>query len=204
MNTDYTPKSIGARRLTWFPIESETESETTYGTPIRLARIISLDIAPTTASTELESDDAVEDDIVMLSGVEVSININQLTDTVRAALLGHTLDADGGIITSADDVAPYGALAWEEQLSRKAGGKILYKRVLLYRGRFQEYAEKAETKKRRGLTLQTPTITGTFLPRLHDNNIKYSMRQDTPDYSTTKFEAWFTTPQETTASVASE
>lgn len=192
----YVGKSIGLRRLVWFPIISESEEETVYGSGLRIARGITIAITPTFAEATLESDDAIEDEESALTSIGVAINVNQLTDPVRAALLGHKLDADGGILTTADDTAPYGALAWEELLSRRGGTEPKYKRVLLYRGRFQEYAENAETKRKNTLNMQTPTINGVFIPRLNDNRIKYSMRQDTPKYNETKFGKWFDEPQD--------
>ncbi|MEG1559390.1 MAG: hypothetical protein RR398_00800 [Clostridia bacterium] len=196
-NRNYIGKPIGVDKLTFFPITKENDTETTYGAAVKVARTISINLNPTMVDTDLDSDDTSEDNSSILTAIEVTVNVSQLTDEIRAKLLGHKLDAKGGIITKSNDVAPYGAIAWEELLSRVGGGDQHSKRVVLYRGRFKEFAETAETKKKSSVTLQTHTITGTFYPRPNDGALKYSMRSDTGAYSSVTFNSWFTSPQET-------
>lgn len=43
----YVGKSIGARRLTWFPLITDPETgKATYGPPIRLSRLITITVTP--------------------------------------------------------------------------------------------------------------------------------------------------------------
>jgi hypothetical protein len=73
-----------------------------------------------------------------------------------------------------------------------------YKKVVLYKGKFKEFAETANTVVQNGITYQTHNITGRFYRR-NDGHLKYSLREDTPNADATKLAAWFTTPQEYTA-----
>jgi hypothetical protein len=104
------------------------------------------------------------------------------------------MDSGGGILTTGADVAPELALAWEELLSKQAGPD-LYKKVVLYKGKFKEFAETANTKTQSGVTFQTHNLTGRFYRR-NDGALKYSIREDTPDADPLKLANWFTTPQE--------
>lgn len=190
-------KPVGARKLTWFPLTENTDTDSVaaaYDEAVKLSRLISITTTPILAEGLLESDDGLEEDESTVIGYDVTINASQLTDAIRAALLGHTIDAGGGILTNGNDVAPFGALAWEELLS--GGGVPKYKKVVLYKGRFQEFAETANSAVQAGKTYQTHNLVGRFYKRQYDGNLKYSIREDTPSADATKLAAWFTEPQE--------
>lgn len=196
----YVAKPIGARKLTWFPLNADSDTETVaaaYATAIKLSRLIDITLTPVFAEGSIESDDGVEDDTSKVVAYDVSITASQLTDGIRAPLLGHALDAGGGMLVNGNDEAQFGALAWEELLSSKDGVKR-YKKVVLYRGKFKEFVEKSETVKQGAITYQTHALTGRFYRREFDGNLKYSMREDTPAADATKLANWFTSPQEST------
>jgi len=196
----YVGKSIGARKLTWFPLIDGTDTElipAAYGTGVKLSRLLDVGITPVFAEGTLESDDSVEDDVSLMIAIDVTITASQLTDAIRAALLGHTMDAGGGITTGKNDMAAMGALGWEELISSKTS-VAQYKRVILYKGKFKEFAEKGETLKQGGITYQTHGLTARFYPREFDSLLKYSMREDTPAADAVKLANWFVAPQEAT------
>lgn len=192
----YVGKPIGAANLTWFPITAEEEGAPTYGTAVKLSRLINIVTTPAFMEATLESDDGMEDDLSLISYIDVTINASQLTDTLRAQLLGHSMDADGGVLTTGTDVGQYGALAWKELLSKQNPSEPdKYKYVVLYKGKFKEFAETANTLTQGGITYQTHNLTGRFYKR-DDGSLKYSMREDTESASASKIAAWFTKPQE--------
>ncbi len=196
----YVAKPIGARKLTWFPITANTDTETVpvaYGAPVKLSRLINIQCTPVFSEGTLESDDGIEDSVSKIVAIDVTINASQLTDAIRAVLLGHPIDAGGGVLTTGVDVAQEGALAWEEELSNNISGSTTkYKKVVLYKGKFKEMAETANTVSESGITYQTHNLTGRFYKRVNDGYIKYSMREDTPSADATKLAAWFSAPQE--------
>lgn len=196
----YVGKPIGVRRLTAFLLDENTDTvdvPATYGEPIKLSRAIQIVTTPVLAEALLESDDGVEDELAHLNAIDVTINASQLTDTIRAQLLGHRLDENGGVVFKNTDMGPLVALAWEELLSKADGtGADQYKRVVLYKGRFKEFVETAETAKREGITFQTHNLVAKFYKRDYDGYIKYSMREDTPNVDAAAFADWFTAVQE--------
>lgn len=197
MANAYVGKPIGARKLTWFPLLEDPETgKATYGEPIKLSRLISITVTPVFAEGILESDDGIEDDLALIVAYDVTINASQLTDEIRAALLGHQMDSGGGMLVTNTDVAQWGALAWEELLSKEdASEPDKYKKIVLYKGRFREFAETANTMTQGGITFQTHNLTGRFIRR-NDGHIKYSIREDSPNVDATKLANWFTAPQE--------
>jgi hypothetical protein len=194
----YVGKPIGARKLTWFPLTTDpiNGSAATYAAAQKLSRLINIVVTPVFAEGTLESDDTIEDDMSLVVAYDVTINASQLTDAIRAALLGHAIDGGGGVLTTGSDVAQQGALAWEELLSKQDPSEPdKYKKVILYKGRFKEFAETSNTIVQNGITYQTHNLTARFYKR-NDGHIKYSMREDSPNASAVKLAAWFTAPQE--------
>jgi hypothetical protein len=133
----------------------------------------------------------------LVVGYDLVITASQLTDAIRAALLGHSIDAGAGILTTVNDLAQEGALAWEELLSKTSPtDPDQYKRTVLYKGKFREFAEKGSTLPQSGnLNFQTHGLTARFRRR-NDGNLKYSMRDDSPNVNAAKTAAWFDAPQE--------
>lgn len=197
MSNAYIGKPIGARKLTWFPLLSDPETgQATYGPPVKLSRLITINVTPVFAEGTLESDDGIEDDLALIVAYDVSINASQLTDTIRSALLGHQMDSGGGVLVTGADIAQEGALAWEELLSKKDPSEPdKYKKVILYKGKFRDFAETANTMTQSGVTFQTHNLTGRFIKR-NDGHIKYSIREDSPNVDATKVANWFVEPQE--------
>lgn len=190
-------KPIGVRKLTWFPLDANSDTETvaaSYQSPEYLSRLIQITTTPVFAEGSLESDDGLEEDVALMIAIDVEIEASQLTDVIRASLLGHSIDQGGGVVVKGSDEAPFGALAWEELLS--GSGVAKYKKVVLYKGRFREMTETARTTEKAGITYQTHKLTGRFYRRMYDGALKYSMREDTASANATKLAAWFAAPQE--------
>lgn len=192
----YVGKPIGLSNLTWFPMLTDTETETTYDDPEKLARAIQAVLTPQFAEGLLESDDGIEDEISQVTAITVRIDANQLTEEMRGSLLGHDVDDQGGMTISGTDTPQLGALAFRALLSKQTGDNQ-YVYVVLYAGRFKEFAETFETKKRGQITYQTHTgIEGTFYPRMSDGAIQYRMREN--DQNSAVIAEWFNSPQATT------
>jgi phi13 family phage major tail protein len=201
MSDTYVGKPIGARKLTMWPLTADTAEGATYGEPVKLSRLINIVVTPVFAEGLLESDDTVEDELAQVIAYDVTINASQLTDEIRGQLLGHAFNK-GGILTTDSDQPIECAIAWEELLSKKSGTNK-YKKVVLYKGTFREFAETANTKVRSGTTYQTHNLVGRFYAR-EDGHIKYSMREDTADADPTQLAAWFEEPQEYDETVTPE
>lgn len=193
----YVGKPIGVKQLTAWKITKDDATGTEYATTAtHIARAIKVTLAPEFASSLLESDDSVEDDTKLMTGVDVTIDASQMDDTVRAELLGHDLDTKGGLTFAQNDTPADIALAFKALLS-KQGGVNKYVHIVLYKGRFAEFEETFETMKKGSLNYQTHSgIKGTFSARDSDGNIMYRLREDTPNADAAVIAAWFTKPQE--------
>lgn len=194
----YVGKPIGLRNFTWFPLTADPADDTaTYGTALPLARAIEATITPQFAEALLESEDGIEDDLRQASSYEVVIHANQLTHAVRAALLGHTVSDDGGLIIGGTDTPATGAFAFRTLLSKEAGGDDLYEYHVYYKGRFSEFPETYKTTTKDGVTFQTASgIRGIFTKRDSDGQVAYRLREDeAEDGADTAIGAWFTAPQ---------
>lgn len=195
----YVGKPIGLKNLTIFPLTKDDSTGATYGAAKNLARAIKVQMSPQFAEAILESDDSVEDEINMLTGYELTIDASQLDDTIRAELLGHTLDAKGGLVVAQNDTPPRFALAFKALLSKQAGVNK-YVHIVLYKGSFSEFEESFETMKKGAMTFQTHSgIKGVFSARDSDGQILYRMREDTPSADAATIGAWFTKVQPQTA-----
>lgn len=199
MADTYVGKPIGVSNLTWFPLTADpAEGSATYGTAVKLSRLIEVTLDPQFVEGLLESDDSIEDQISLLQSVDVTINASQLTDAIRAELLGHTMDSTGGMLVKPTDAPQLGALAFKALLSKESGAdKHVY--IVLYKGRFREFSETFSTLEKGAVKYQTHTgLRGTFVARDSDGHIMYRMREDSSGASSTKASAWFTAPQEYT------
>ena len=197
----YVGKPIGVSNLTVFPLTADDpETGATYDAAVKVSRLIEVQVDPQFVKGELPSDDSLEDDITLISSVNVTIHASQLTDTIRAQLMGHTMDSTGGMLVKDNDQPIQLALAFKFLLSDASGDDSKYGYMLLYKGRFQEFSETYQTMDRNGdIKFQTHSgLKGTFVRRDADRHLMYRMREDTPSYSTTKAAAWFTAPQEFT------
>lgn len=192
---EYIGKSIGASKLTWFPLKTDVENgETTYDDPIKVCRLINVNTDPSLAGAVLDSDDGVEDEVSIMQAIGVSFSGSQVPDRVRAKIFGHTYT--DGRVDKKGDQPTIGALAWRTMLSTQGGGKPKYAYHILYKGRLAEFKEVFETMKKDGIAFQTHNdITGTFYARESDGLIRYVMREDSPEFDPEKAKNWFTTPQ---------
>lgn len=198
MPDTYTGKPIGVSRLTWFPLTADPEGgPATYSTAVRLARAIDVKLSPQFAEAILNSEDGIEDELALMTGVDVTIDANQLTDEIRAPLLGHTLGTDKGMLVKPTDTPQLGALAFRALLSKEGGtGTDKYVYIVLYKGRFREFEEQFHTVEKGTINFQTHNgLTAKFVPRVADKALLYRMREDAEGFASAKIAAWFEAPQ---------
>lgn len=165
-----------------------TEGETvTYAAPRKIAHAVTANVTPNTESVPLYGDDRTVEMAEALGDIDIEIGITDLSVEDYAFLLGKTVDSNGGITDSVDDIAPYVALGFEIPLSN--GGKRLY---WYYKGKFSIPSSEHTTKQ--GTTAyQTPTIAGKFFAR---EDGKWRYRLDSNETNSAIVASWFTAVQE--------
>ena len=99
---------IGCALFVYAKMTTEDTATTTpvYADPVGAPGVISININPNAASETLFADDGPYDVATTLGKVEVEINKAELKTSEKADLLGHTIDAKGGIIYGDSDVPP--------------------------------------------------------------------------------------------------
>ncbi len=142
-------------------------------------------LSPKSNSDNIYSDDAVEDIITAFEGVDVEIEVNQLSLISRAKLQGSKV-VKGVLVENEDDIPPTIALGFK---SKKNSG--IYRFVCLLKGKFElatdEYDTEAEKPK-----AQSVKLKGKFYSRDFDGNYRFICDEDNEGVDTTIISGWFT------------
>lgn len=178
---------IGLKNIYVAEITEETGGVVTYGAPRKIAHAITANITPNVESSSLSGDDRVVETEDNLTDITVEVSVTDLNAADYAYLLGATVDANGGVTDSINNVAPYVALGFEVSLSK--GGKRMY---WYYKGKFS-IPSSEHTTKQGAVEYQTPTISATFIPR---EDGKWRYRVDSNETNTAVITDWFTEVQE--------
>lgn len=150
---------IGLKNIHAAKVMSEGSTTIAYDIPMKISKAITANITPNFSISTLYADDQAVEVDETLGDIDIEIGVQDLTTEEYAYLLGKTVNADGVIEDSVNDVAPYIALGFEIPLS--GGGKRLY---WYYKGKFQVPSSE-HTTKQGSVTYQTPTISGKFMAR---------------------------------------
>ncbi len=178
--------TIGLRDLYRAPITVGEDGKETYGTPVRMAKAISAELAVEVAEAILYADDGADEVVKEFVSGEITLNVNDLLPADLATLLGQTQDSDNVVYGADTDEAPYFAIGFR---ARKAGGT--YKYIWLYKVKFAIPDESYKTKGD-SIEFTTPEIVGNFIKR-PDGLWK---AEHVAEPSNTVSTAWFTTVRE--------
>lgn len=154
---------VGLEKLYVAKILTDGET-TTFDTPKYLAGIKEIGVKPKVNSDEFYAENQLWLSETTLANVDVEVNITDLTNEDEAMLLGHKIATEGGIIKSADDVAPEVAILFK---ANKGNGKARY--VVLYKGKFSIGDEDYKGKEGKA-NFQSKKLKATFAP-LHSNSM---------------------------------
>ena len=156
--------TIGLKNLVIAPVESDTESSTTYGDLQRVAGAIEASITPSNTDPDVQYYDDVEGD-VLYPDPELSFK-TKLADiplTIQEMIFGNSIDDNGVLIRTATDKSGYFAVGFK---SEKANGKFRY--VWLYKVRAKPVTENYATKEGKTINRQTGEVEWTAVKRISD------------------------------------
>ena len=173
---------VGLNNLHFAILTKDTAEELIYETPKPIVGAIEATINPAVDTQELYADDQLWESVSTLGKIDVEVGTADLPLAVRAKLLGNEI-VDGVLIENKADIPPYIALGFK---SLKSNGKYRY--VWLLKGVAQPMAEDYSTKKD-SVEHKTPSISFTFMPRLHDGQWKHTADEDSEDF--TGADTWF-------------
>ena len=189
---------IGCDNLVYAPMTTEdtTEAAPVYGTVTRAIGVMSLNINPNGSQETLFADDGPMETASTLGKIDVEIQKSELTTQNKADLLGHQIDAKGGLVYGDSDIAPWHAIGFR---TLKSNGNYRY--VWLYKGKFTEPEDQNETKGD-SINFQADTIKGQFVRLNYAYEVngkktrpwKYDMDQDFEQADAATIAKWFDAP----------
>lgn len=185
---------IGCDNLVYAPLTADTGLVLpTWGAVKAALGVMSININPNSAQETLFADDGPMETATTLGKIDVEIKKNELTTENRADLLGHEIDANGGLVYGDSDVAPFVAIGFR---TLKSNGKYRY--VWLYKGKFMDPEDANETKGD-GITFQADTIKGQFVKlnwpvTINSKSVRpwrYEIDGDTTEANAVSMANWF-------------
>ena len=191
--------TIGLDKLYYAPITEDANGNETYGTPVQLAKAISAELSIELNEATLFADDGQAEAVKEFKSGTISLGIDDLGNDKAAALVGATVDANGVLVSTGEDVSRYVAIGFR---AKKSNGK--YKYFWLYRVLFGIPATSLATKGD-SITFSTPTIEGTIIQRNKlDANNKHLWKAEVTenDSNTAIIDSWYTAVYEPTYTVS--
>lgn len=178
-------RQVGLKDIHIAILTEDTSSGTTYEKPEKLERAISAKVSPKSNTENIYSDDSVEDVIAAFEGIDVEIELNQLSLTSRAKLQGAKV-VKGVLIENKDDMSPTIALGFK---SKKTNGKYRY--IWLLKGKFELTSDEYDTEGEKP-TPKSAKLTGKFFSRDFDGNYRFIVDEDGIEVDKAIIEGWFT------------
>ena len=168
-NMDKIGVLIGCRDLIFCEMTADVSTGTTYSTTLYQAPDV-IEIALTAQVTEDQlgaNDNPLYEILNSKDGYEVAITKAALGSDLTHMLLGTKTDSKGVEFEASDDDAPYVAMGFK---AARSDGSDEY--IWLYKGKFRQGDQTYRTKEKGQVNWQTPTLNGTFGPRISDKRIK--------------------------------
>lgn len=153
---------IGVRDLYVHELLTETETEATYGDPVRVAGLIEIGVSPQTDTAELYADDGLYESATALTSYDININVADLTPEQQGKLLGQQVNASGMVYSSTDLNPPSFGVSFRAE---RSDGTFEYRQM--FKVKFAPSDDNYNTK---GDTIdfQTAEVTGKSQALLHN------------------------------------
>lgn len=160
---------IGCRGVVFAKLKKDDATGVEYETELKSAPgVVEVALTALTSSDNLGADDvALYETLNSVDGFDVSITMASLGNDGRAFLLGNTIDSNGVLIESSDDIAPYVAMGL---ITARSDGSDDY--IWLYKGQFVQSDATFRTREKGQVNWQTPTVKASFAPRISDKRIR--------------------------------
>lgn len=187
---------IGCDNLVYAKMTTEDTATTApvYDEITPAPGVMHVNINPNASLATAFYDDGPGETASTLGNIDVEIQKNALTSKNKADLLGHTIDANGGVVYADNDTPPWVAIGFR---TLKSNGKYRY--VWLYKGRFADPEDNNETKAD-SINFQSDTIRGQFVKLNYPVEVatgvtkrvwKYEVDADSADANEVTIGTWF-------------
>ena len=171
--------TIGLDKLYYAPITEDANGNETYGTPVKLAKAMTVDLSVDLAEATLYADDGAAEIVKEFKSGTLSLGVDDIGKQTAADLTGVTIDSNGVVISASEDGGDPVAIGFR---AKKANGKYRY--FWLYRVKFGIPSTNLATKGD-SITFSTPTIEGTVTRRnKEDGSGKHPWKAEVTDGET--------------------
>ncbi len=170
--------TIGLDKLYYADITEDDEGNETYGTPVQLAKAMSVDLSIELAEATLYADDGESEIVKEFKSGTLSLEVDNIGSTAASKLTGAAIDDNGVIISAGTDSPPPVAVGFRARMSNGN-----YKYYWLYRVIFGIPSTSLQTKGD-SVSFSTPTIEGTVVCRNKvDSNNKHPWKAEVTETS---------------------
>lgn len=180
---------ISVEKPTWFPLADDTGDFPTYEEAITIGTAVNINPTFNYETAQDYGDGSVQDQFTAFGGAEVSLTTNGYMNKVLAAITGSKM-VGGGVLRSADDIAPDGAFAYRR---KKSNGHYRY--TILYKGQFTLGSDESATQEGTSVTFTHPEWTGTFVD-IPGVGYMWSVDSDDEGVDPEVIKNWFTEVKE--------
>ena len=185
---------IGLRHPVYARItEFEDGAMPCYAVPVVAGRAIQANVTKTHNNTPLYADDIIDEDDNSITGMTLTVGLNDLDDEKRRWLLGDIMSYEQGVGNlfdeGGDGAAPVG---FGYIRVRRVQGEEKYQAVWYWSVLFSEDAEESQTKGE-SIEWKTPTITGRVFGCYIDSTGTPKFRRRATFDSEAAAKAWLNT-----------
>lgn len=179
---------INVRNAKFAEVTSNTDSTYTLGTAVNLPDLDTVELAFLNATGELYGDGELVDKRAAVTGAQLKLGIDKISQAARAAMGGHTIDTDGVLRVKTTDHAPEIAVYLETELTN--GGK---EAMWLLVGTAEPVGLTGKQKES-NITYSTDSLTINFIRRLKDKQLFALGDTENALFTTTKATAFASSP----------
>lgn len=177
--------TIGLKNIMYAILTSDTAASVNYSAFAQLAEAATSKIVPKITSDVQWFDDSPIDIIQTQGETTIELNLRDVPLSVQAALLGHSY-ANGTITKKYTDLPPFVAIAFKSIKADKT--HIRYMKLL--KGKF-ELIEMDNESVADKTKVQSPTLKGTFVKRIFDDQWQRVADDDDVTYVASVGTNWF-------------
>lgn len=175
---------IGLNNFRYSILTEAADGTPSYDGAHKPAKAISCTVDITNNEAALYADDALAESDTSFQSGTVTIGIDDEDQETMAAMLGHTVDAQGEMVRNANDIAPYVGLG--RIIVKMVSGVYKYKVEFLHKVKFSEPSQEDNTKGE-SLEFSTSELEGT-VSTLANGDWSKSKTFDTKDAAITYLE----------------
>ena len=172
---------IGMRHVVAAPLSAHTAgAEPTYGNGFDVGMAITGNLTINRNNNPLYADDVIAEDDNGITGMEIEVGVDDLTDEVEADM-GLVQKVESGTGTAAvttyyDTDAPAQDLGLGYMRVRRKAGVTTFQGIWIYKAKFSKNSESSQTKGE-SIEWQTPTVNGRCVAMAVDSSGKNKFRK---------------------------